>query len=67
MHYDCSNVSCTIMFLTDQDDSDGDSSSDDEDEDGTGEEKVIAEFCQVSNIASAGALGDWERHTKVGW
>ena len=48
-----------IMFLADQDDSDGDLSSDDEDEDGTGEEKFIAEFSQVSNIASSGILGDW--------
>ena len=34
-------------------------------DDGTGEEKVIAEFCQVSDTGGSGALGDWERHTKA--
>lgn len=46
------------------DDDECDSSSDDENE--IGEEKVIAEFCQVSsNIGGGAPLGDWEKHTKV--
>ena len=71
VHYDTYNMDKTIKLedvlpLEDQEDvsdHDSDLSSEDE-ENGTGEEKVIAEFCQVSDIGSGGALGDWERHTK---
>ena len=57
------NIPCVIIFSDQEDDSDdaGDSSSEDE----VGERKVIAEFCQVSDVRGGGALGDWERHTKV--
>ena len=57
------NIPCVIIFSDQEDDSDdaGDSSSEDE----VGEGEVIAEFCQVSDVRGGGALGDWERHTKV--
>ena len=53
-----------VLDQEDVSDDDSDLSSEGEDN-GNGEERVIAEFCQVSDIGSGGALGDWERHTKV--
>ncbi len=61
------NIPCMKIFPEQDDGSDDASDSSSEGEDSaTGEEKVIAEFCQVSDTGGGGTLGDWERHTKVG-
>ena len=54
-----------LMFLGQEDDSDDDQCDSSSDDSEIGEEKVIAEFCQVSNIEGVAPLGDWERHTRV--
>ncbi|XP_028394974.1 zinc finger CCCH-type with G patch domain-containing protein-like [Dendronephthya gigantea] len=69
VHYDTYNMDknvkledvCPIEDPEDGSDDDEDSLSECEE---AGQEKVIAEFCQASNVRGSGTLGDWEIHTK---